>query len=271
MQLLITTLDRFLEAAAVDTKARSLAPIERRLEAAMRRAFASQEREFLRRFARLRPLFAEVLREAIAEVDWKPLFDDAALATLDVFIEPIDDAAKAGLLAGGRQAMADLMVEGSFDLANLRAVAYLQDYGAKLVAGIDDTTRQYIKTVITEGVEQGWSYGKMAKAISDRYAEFRVGRPQQHIDSRAHMIAVTEVGQSYEAGNMGVAEDLAAAGLEMEKSWLVTGGEICALCLGNEAQGWIPLKQAFSSGHMGPLAHPACRCCGLYQHRGAGD
>ncbi len=105
------------------------------------------------------------------------------------------------------------------------------------MAGIDDTTRQYIKTIITEGVDKGWSYNQMAKAISDRYAEFRVGRPQAHIASRAHMIAVTERGNAYSAGNAMVAEDLAASGLDMQKEGVITGGEFCELCLGNEAQG----------------------------------
>ncbi len=263
-------LDRFLEAAGVIAKTRALGPIERRLEAAMRRAFALQERAFLRRFARLRPLFAESLREALAETDWGPAFDDAAKATANDFINPINVAVTAALAAGGEAILADLMVGGSFDLANPRAVAYLRDYGATLVSGIDDTTRQYIKTIITEGVDKGWSYNRMAKAISERYGEFRVGRPQLHIASRAHMIAVTEVGNSYARGNAIVAEDLAAAGLEMEKEWIVTGGEICSICLGNEAQGWIPIAQAWSGGVMTPLQHPGCRCAAGYRRVGAG-
>lgn len=267
---LIDALDRFLEAATVDAKARALAPIERRLERAMRGAFRLQERDFLRRFARLRGLFVEALREAVSEDDWLRDWQAAISATSADMAEAVDDAARAALLAGGRQAMRELTVEGSFELANPRAVAYLRDYGANLVAGIDDTTRQYIKTVVTEGVEQGWSYDKVAKAISDRFAEFRVGRPQQHIASRAHMIAVTESGNAYERGNAIVAEDLAAAGLAMEKHWLITGGEICELCLGNEADGWIPIDQAFSGGVMQPLQHPACRCSCLHRRKGAG-
>jgi hypothetical protein len=163
-----------------------------------------------------------------------------------------------------------LAIEGSFTLANPRAVAYLRDYGALRVAGINETTRQYLQTVITDGVEQGWSYNRMAKAISDRYAEFRVGVPQKGIRSRAHMIAITEAGDAYSQGTMGVAQDLAAAGLAMEKHWLVTGGEICPLCLGNGAEGWIPLDDDFSSGHSRPLGHPGCRCALQTRRRRAG-
>lgn len=268
---LIIALDRFLEAAADIARMRALGPIERRLEAAMMRAFALQERAFLRRFAKVKPLFAESLREALADTDWGPQFDDAAKATASDFINPIEVAVTEALAAGGEATLADLMVGGSFNLANPRAVAYLRDYGANLVAGIDDTTRQYIKTIITDGIDQGWSYNQMAKAISDRYAEFRIGRPQAHIESRAHMIAVTESGNAYCRGNAIVAEDLASAGLDMEKHWIVTGGEICEICLGNEAQGWIPIDQAWSGGVMEPLQHPSCRCAAGYRRRGAGQ
>ena len=216
-------IDRFLEASAPGTKARLLAPIERKLEKAMKYAFALQGTAFLRRLGHLKVLWPmEAIREAIVDSDWTPLFNAAELETIEAFVEPIDDAVQAALLAGGKQAMANFLLTGAFDLKNPRAVAYLKDYGAKLVKGINETTKTYIKTVVTEGVEQGWSYNKMAKAISDRYEEFRIGMPQQHIDSRAHMIAVTEAGTAYEQGNMIVAEDLAAAGWRWRSpGWLL--------------------------------------------------
>lgn len=269
---LIEAIDRFLEAIAPIAKNRLLAPIERKLERALKYAFALQGRAFLSRFGRLKISWpAEAIREALALDDWEPLFDQAGVETIEAFVGPIDDAVAAALLAGGKQTMADFLLTGAFDLKNPRAVAFLRDYGAKLVKGINETTRTYIKTVVTEGVEQGWSYNKTAKAISDRYEEFRVGMPQKHIQSRAHLIAVTESGNAYERGNAIVAEDLQDAGLEMEKSWLVAGGDICDDCLGNEAEGWIPIDQAFGSGDMEPLAHPACRCTALYRRIGAGQ
>jgi len=99
----------------------------------------------------------------------------------------------------------------------------------------------------------------MAKAISDRYGMFRVGQPQLHIDSRAHLIAVQEAGQAFEYGNMVVAQDLRNAGLEMEKSYLTVGDDrVSELCRGNEADGWIPLDQSFSSGAASAPGHVAC-------------
>lgn len=57
------------------------------------------------------------------------------------------------------------------------------------------------------------------------------------------------------------AQDLQSAGIEMEKSWsAVDDGKDCESCKKNEQAGWIPLNQAFPSGHQIPLAHAGCRC-----------
>jgi len=85
------------------------------------------------------------------------------------------------------------------------------------------------------------------------------------------MVAVTEIGNALEAGSAITAKELQDAGLVMEKSWLTVGDDrVCSEeCELNEAQGWIPLDEPFASGHMHPLAHPACRCTAL-QRRVAG-
>jgi len=154
----------------------------------------------------------------------------------------------------------------SFDLENPRAVAYVREHGAALVANINSTTRDYIRTVVTQGVDEGWSYDKIAKSITDRYQEFAVGKPQLHIDSRAHGIAVTETGMAYENGSRIVANDLKAAGLQMEKFWQTVEDErVSALCANNQAQGWLPIDQPFASGHQEALGHPYCRCTTLYR------
>ena len=105
----------------------------------------------------------------------------------------------------------------------------------------------------------------------DRFEEFAVGKPQKHIDSRAHLIAITEIGEAYEVGNATVADDLRQAGLPMEKSWLHSrDGKVSDGCLRNAEDGWIPIEQAFTSGHMHPLRFPGCRCAALYRRIGAG-
>jgi hypothetical protein len=88
-----------------------------------------------------------------------------------------------------------------------------------------------------------------------------MGMPQQHIDSRAHLVAVTETGNAYAEGQLEVAQELAAAGIEMEKAWITVGDDrVTEGCRENEAAGWIGLDDPFPSGHQRPLRFPGCRC-----------
>lgn len=278
---LLTALDRLLEANARLRKRRALSRLERRLTRAMQRAFRAQGRAFVRRLGALRDRFPRetqreaALREAIEEFEWGPLFDDAVLATLRLFQEPLDEVARQALVAGALSAIAELQLDVSFSLEHPRAVQYIASVGAERVTRITDTTRDELRTILTQATSEGWSYDRTARAITAKYADFAGpplrGRPQ-HIASRAHLIAITETGDAYEAGNRAVADDLASAGLEMEKSWLIVGDErTCPICNGNAQAGWIPLERAFPSGHQQPTGHPGCRCTARWRRKGAGE
>jgi hypothetical protein len=144
----------------------------------------------------------------------------------------------------------------------------LAEHGSALIRQINEVTRGNIQTILSEGIREGWSYDRVARAIIQMYSEMAVGRPQQHIDSRAHLIAVTELGNAYEAGSSIVVRDLQDAGLVMQKSWLTVGDErVSDPCRANQGEGWIPFEQAHSSGHQHPLEHPGCRCTELYRRR----
>jgi hypothetical protein len=129
--------------------------------------------------------------------------------------------------------------------------------------------------LIARAIEAGRSYDEIAEDIQSQfkhyyepgsYWAFDAPRPQGHIDSRAHLIAVTESGQAYVEGNLIVGRDLAAAGLPMEKKWLTVGdNRVSQGCQENEAAGWIPLDELFPSGHDAPLRFPGCRCDVLMQ------
>ena len=63
--------------------------------------------------------------------------------------------------------------------------------------------------------------------------------------------------------------DALDAGLDVEKHWSTMGDDkVSDECLLNEQDGedgWIPLEQAHTSGHMHPLRFPGCRCDELYR------
>ena len=53
------------------------------------------------------------------------------------------------------------------------------------------------------------------------------------------------------------------------KVWYIQGDErTCDICSGNEADGVIPIKHPFRSGHDHTPAHPACRCSVSYIREG---
>jgi len=142
-----------------------------------------------------------------------------------------------------------------------RAVAWLTEHCAEMVKGIDDTTRSRVAALVTQAVEEGWSYSKTEQALKDMYDGFRKSLPQRHIESRARLIAVNEAAMGYTQGELELGRWLAEGGLAVEKSWLTTMDErTCEVCSGNEGESWIPLEQAFADGSEGPPAHPACRC-----------
>lgn len=272
-------LDRFLEGASVAEKWRTLGPQERRLQRGLARAFRVQGQKFMKQFAMLRPRFAEArrtstssvghrLRETITADDWLQIWDIVTGQTTEIFFEVLQDAVRQALLAGARSAIAEIGLDIAFTLANPRAVAYLDQQGYGLISQIDAVTRGNLATIISNGVREGWSYDRTAREIIALYSEMAVGKPQQHIESRAHLIAITEAGNAYEEGSSIVVRELQEAGLQMEKSWLTVGDErVSAGCHVNQEAGWIPFNQTFPSGHLRPLRFPGCRCTALHRRR----
>lgn len=247
---------------------------ERKLELSMRKAFKEQGRVFVRGLSKFKNRFSEavqiaspfgddlqLLDESIPPSEWMFVFYEAAKKTFGLFEKPIDAAAQDAMKLGAARLIADVGLNISFDLTNSRAMAYLENYGAKQVKKVNETTLDYLNTLITQAANEGWSYDRTAQAIIDRYSEFAIGKPQAHIDSRAHLIAVTETGNAYAEGNLSVAQDLNDAGIAMEKAWSTVGdNRVTAECKANEDQGYIALNIPFLSGHQRPLRFPGCRC-----------
>jgi len=285
---LVTAVLDFEEAQKRMVQRRKVELLTQRLEGALRTAFREQGGQFVRRLRSLQRFFpaseahedpwVKALEfqkadffEALSGADWLVIFYEVVQKTLKLFGEPIDFSVKQALEFGALAAIGSLGMDLSFDLAHRRAVDYLRDYAAAQVTKINETTREYLNTLITQAADEGWSYKRTAEAIIERYDEFAVGRPQLHIDSRAHMIAVNETGNAYAEGNLIIAQDLAAAGLVMEKFWSTVGDDrVSEGCRENEAAGWIPLEKPFPSGHQRPLRHPACRCDLLTQSKTGG-
>ena len=256
---------RFLEATRAASKERRLAPVVKQTEKRVAAVFRKQGRLMVKEMAQHKALF-ESLREAPPMADWLAALAAVERQTNQGLVDAVLPGAGVSMeLAAGvimkDLALASLGIDYSFNLDNPLAVAYLRQVGADLVTNVNSTTRDTLRRIAVQAAEEGWSYNRTAKAITDRFVEFAVGKPQLHIQSRAHLVAVTELGNAYEESNLIVAQDMASEGLEMEKKWLTTGDDrVSDGCRENEAQGWIPAGDDFKSGHQRPLRFPGCRC-----------
>jgi SPP1 gp7 family putative phage head morphogenesis protein len=75
--------------------------------------------------------------------------------------------------------------------------------------------------------------------------------------TRAWMVAVTEISRASSAATL---DRYQAAGVEASEWMTALDDRVCPICDGNEQDGPVPLRSAFSSGDTQPPAHPLCRC-----------
>lgn len=143
----------------------------------------------------------------------------------------------------------DISDQGVFDLVNERSVAYAEETGAELVTEISDATRNRLRTLVTDAIENADGVNELSAAIEDSEA---------FSAARAEVIARTEIGNAHMAGAL---EGAKASGLQLMKSVLRGSEEFdCDICGDNEDQGEIELGELFDSGDEAPLFHPNCEC-----------
>lgn len=257
-------LDRWLEEAARTRKVKAMTILENRLErsfAALFRAQASDMRRALEHERSRRARRAKAPQEAggTDEPDWQEPWRRTVQLTSQGMARALELTMREAMRQGIGAANAEL--GGSIHLENPRAVAWVSQHAAEAVTGINDTTRAELQQIIQAGVETGTSYDSIARQIVGRLEQYATGDASAKIRSRAHLIAVTEVGTAYVQGNVMVGEQLTDAGLELEKAWLTAEDEgVCPECDGNAGEEYIPFGESFSDGNDEPPGHPGCRC-----------
>lgn len=113
---------------------------------------------------------------------------------------------------------------------------------------ISDTTRDGIKGLIDEAMNEGWSNQELAKKIEENHL---------FSATRSEMIARTETNL---ADNNVSVDTYKEAGIK-RKRWLTAHDDkVDPCCTANENQGIIEMNAKFSSGSIAPPAHPRCRC-----------
>jgi len=186
-------------------------------------------------------------RKASAKIDFG--FDVIKDATEEVLQSVAADAGKAALAQLGVLDQSDL-VDQVFD----RAVNYASDSIGDLISGIDDTTRDVVRGVISRGLDDNMSLDDIITELSES-TTFSA--------ERAELIARTEIRS---ANSMGALEGYKVArdeaGVQTKKLWSTAGDDDVDedICAANEEEGPIDLDDAFQSGDMAPPGHPRCRC-----------
>lgn len=143
----------------------------------------------------------------------------------------------------------DVVDDSAFDLVNERSVAYADSTAAELVTEISEATRDRLRELVTQAVEDAQGVNELAAAIEDDY---------MFSADRAETIARTEIGNAHMSGAL---EGAKASGLDLKKS-IIRGGQDydCDICGDNEDAGELELGEIFPSGDESPLFHPNCEC-----------
>jgi hypothetical protein len=230
-------------------------------------SFFKQQKVMVQRVMNQRSLSERELEGAwhITPEYWDRIWENIANQTSDQLQKIIAHVEADGLQAGGtfgKKTIGSLSsgIAASFSLANPRAVAWFAQNGGSVdyIKGIQTTTSNAVKSIITKALDTGQEYGKTAKEISDTFDGMSRDRAQR--------IAVYETGNAYEEGNRQFADELVKDGVSMEKFWQTSENEkVCPICNGNEQEGWIPIDQPHKSGHQQCQAHLSCYCFELYR------
>lgn len=221
----------------------------------MHKAFLKQGRAFVRNFRQTRHLF----QESVTPADWIPLLAAAQVATEDDFAEAMTEGLGQAVLAGARTTAAEFGLSLTLTLDNTVAAQFLEEHGARQVTRVNATTQSQIGTVIAQAVEEGVSWQETARRIAERFEDFAGPPlfPSRLFRTRAQAVAVFETRNAFEFGSFLQAQELAGAGLRMEKAWLTVGDDrVRDDHEKNEKQGFVPIGEDFQSGDSRPPTDP---------------
>ena len=103
--------------------------------------------------------------------------------------------------------------------------------------------------MVSQGIENKRGIPGLARDIKQSFGDMS--------KYRSELIARTETANALSTASL---DRMGEMGIE-GKEWITAGDDrVSDECLGNEAEGVIPVNQSFSGGVMAPPQHPDCRC-----------
>lgn len=262
-------LTRFVEATEADERDRALSKDAKALAADLGAAFDKQGKLFLAGFEQYSGEFGEAaIAEKLKYSDWIKTLTKAQKATLEAMVGPLEEAIWHAMVFGSEALNGvidwlpddDELVSASLKVVNKEAVKYAKRHAAEQVSGINDTTKERMRSLIGNATEDGWSYGRLTKEITGRFDEYSSGR--------ARRIAVYELRDAYEGGQRELVEQVQKRGLDMETYWLTAGDErVRDSHRASQGEGWQDVGYTFAAGSDRPPTDPGCRCTALYRRK----
>lgn len=168
-----------------------------------------------------------------------------------VLVDPTDEVLRRVTQDSGYKAAAQLSLDtDALHLVNDRAAKWAAERAAELVSEVSDSTKEMLRSIITQALEEGPSAKELAGRIQDSTA---------FSDARADLIARTELRNAHNAGQLAGYQAATEMGIALKKTW-IAADEPCPICEENEAEGPIDVDEAFPSGDDAPTAHPNCEC-----------
>lgn len=264
IDLAINGVDHFIETLARTSNTSLVSMRVAKLQKRLASLFRAQGSALIKAL----PALTQYFIEASLASKFDTVFEEATADTSIAMMQALEKASSDALLLAAQTAISAFNVQINFTLDNPRAIQYLQDYGVEKITQIDEATKADIRKLLDAAIQNGVSYSAVAQQIKKRYTEFAEGKPQIHIQSRATLIAVTEIGNAFQEGNLIGVKAIQDSGLVMQKAWSTTGDDrVSEGCKANAKAGWIDLDALFPSGDLRPLRFPGDRCVLLFRRK----
>ena len=132
--------------------------------------------------------------------------------------------------------------------AHLIAVGYAKERSATLIAGVENTTKEAVRGLVSDTIAQGGTVQTLKQGL----------RAHGFGPSRATTIARTETTKSLRVGKREAAQ---TQGKDMHL-WQTNSPDACDDCKANEDVGWISMDEDFPNGDD---VHPNCECAVQYR------
>jgi len=152
----------------------------------------------------------------------------------------------------------DIKIDTTFGIDPWDSLKYANEFAWARIKGIDDYSRKRINNVISQGIENGWWYQKLANELKRDYS---------FSNYRASLIASQEIWQAYiEWKDRQFDRYRKQYNQDWWKQWISHRDDRTTdWCLENDNEWWIEYEQDFASWHARPTRFPWCRCNVVYR------